>query len=122
MKRIIAVLVDEVISLIISIMLIEVALFMDINIQQNFLTKFILIVCMGYVFFCDYFLKGMTLGKRLTNTKVYFLESPPDYLEFAFIHGLCRVLLFIAGPIGMIVYSWGNGKMPYEEWVHVEIK
>lgn len=80
-----------------------------------------LLLFLGYSFVCDFFFKGVTVGKRVAGLRVGFLK-PVSRLKFALLHTLCRNLAVLLNTISLLVYVCCRGIMPYDGWLNMYVE
>lgn len=119
MKRIVALIIDTMIVHAVSFAIIIFLELVHVKIYQAYL--FIVICNAIYLFVFDYYNRGITIGKWITQTNVIFLDEKPSYLKFAFGHIICRTLITYFTVLGFCIYFSNHKKMPYEKWLNVRI-
>lgn len=122
MKRVWALLIDEMIVFlvmsIIGVIILLSNLGLDPPVYQYISTLMVFI----YMFSCDYFFKGVTIGKKCLGIKTYYEDEKPNYLLIALVHSFFRFIFGFAVIVGAFFYIAGNGKMFYEKWLHISIR
>lgn len=75
----------------------------------------------AYSSVCDFFFKGVTLGKKAAGLKVEFL-TPISPLKFALLHSLLKNLSALVIILSLVVYICCQGVMPYDRWLHMYVE
>lgn len=121
-KRLFAFLIDHLIFLLVIMIVGPLIIFIDNDITAQNVSLILTIFLLLYNFIFDYFFKGITPGKKCMKIKMYFEDEHPNYFLIAIVHSLCRTFLDFVYFIGAFLFIVGNGKMPYERWLHISIK
>lgn len=78
----------------------------------------------GYLIYnliCDYVFCGLSIGKKYAGVSIDFGQEK-SHIRNIVIHSVFRSVLSYLSFLGLLIYFFGNGKMPYEKWVYISIK
>lgn len=97
----------------------ESNIFDDFNILNNAYMFLILLSMIIYNTYADYYLKGVTLGKKIVGISLSKEGGTSDF-KFVFAHSCTKVAVSVIWPITLILYL-RTGKMPYDKWLEIDI-
>ena len=80
----------------------------------------LILVCVAYIFCCDYLFDGITVGKKISGLTVEF-TGQISRIRFALFHTLCKCIAMPFYMISLLVFVCCGGKMPYDRWLKMRI-
>ncbi|MDD6174306.1 MAG: RDD family protein [Firmicutes bacterium] len=68
-----------------------------------------------YQLICDCLFRGVTLGKKLLGIRITYRGTVGNLpVSIAFLHSLCKSILFCIWPVTLIVFLCSHYSMPYD--------